>query len=50
MPSHYVCCQTLICGQSKSIVFCVLNEAKNLKGTEVAVPVAETALMHMRQR
>lgn len=31
-------------------MFGVLNEAKNLKGTEVAVAVVETALMHIRQR
>lgn len=39
MSSCYFCYQSLIYGQSKSIVFCVLNEAKNLKGTEATVPM-----------
>lgn len=48
--SYYFCYQFLIRDQSKSVVFYVLNEAKYLKGTEVAIPVVETALKNMQQR
>ena len=48
--SHYFCYRTVIHGQSKSVAFRVFNEAENLKGIEVAVPVVGAAVMHVRQR
>lgn len=47
MSSHYFCYQSLIHGQSKSFVFCVLNDAKNLKRTEVAIPVIDCCKAHV---